>query len=100
MAGVSTLTNVKGGEDSVMYWGVYEDSHLPTKRVPIHVHPLGGFTCVNKGPVAMEIQGNPTITFEDGECFNMQAFMKMTQAPPHDGYTVTDYFHQHSCLPT
>jgi hypothetical protein len=100
MAGLSTLDNVKGGEDAVMYWGVYEDSRPPTKRVPIHVHPLGGFTCVNKGPVAMEIEGAPTASFKDGQCFTMPAFTKMTQAPPHDGYTVTDTFNVHSCLPT
>lgn len=100
MADVSTLDDVIGGEGAVMYWGVYEDSRPPTKQVPIHVHPLGGFTCVNKGPVAMEMEGAPTMSFNDGECFTMPAFTKMTQAPPHDGYTVTDTFHVHSCLPT
>ena len=100
MAGLSTLTNVIGGDQAVMFWGKYRDSRPPEKRVPIHVHPLGGYTCVNKGPVAMEVQGAPTITYQDGECFNMQAFVKMTQAPPHDGYTVTDNFYQNSCLPT
>ena len=48
----------------------------------------------------MEVQGAPTVIFNDGECFNMQAFVKMTQAPPHDGYTVTDDFPENSCLPT
>ena len=50
MAGLSTLTNVIGGDQAVMFWGKYRDSRPPEKRVPIHVHPLGGYTLCEQGP--------------------------------------------------
>ena len=48
------------------------------------------------------IEGFPTLKVDNGKCINMQAFTKMTQdiTVASEGYTVTDYFHQQSCLPT
>ena len=56
MAGLSELKNVIGGARSVMSWGIYQDKRPKNYRVPIHVHPLGGYTCVNDGPVEMIVQ--------------------------------------------
>ena len=73
MAGLSELKNVVGADESVMSWGIYQDSRPKDTRVPIHVHPLGGYTCVDKGPVAMEVQGAPTVIFNDGDAMLQHA---------------------------
>jgi len=102
MAGLADAKSVTGGDYAVMSFGIFQDTRLPGYRVPIHVHPLGGYTCVNKGKMEMSIEGFPNVKAPVGTCFNMQAFTKMTQDFDYadEGYTVTDYFHQNSCLPT
>ena len=83
-------------------WDVSEVSRLKGERVPIHMHPSGGFIKILEGSeISVFVEGEKDLTgLKAGDYYAMPANRKMgTHCGGPSGYKDLDIFKLHTCYP-
>lgn len=85
-----------------MRWAYSTVSRNVGERVPIHVHPFAGLSCITTHNeytnTTITAEGEPDEILPSGKCYTMPPFTKLG---PYNGggYTVTDTFQWDACYP-
>ena len=81
---VAGLVNTKLLIDTIrpdgMQLSVTRGTRLPGKRVAIHVHEFGGFTCIVSGEITDFVEGKEDAVYGPGECYYMPPNTPMSAA--------------------
>lgn len=84
-----------------MRWSDNENKRVPGDRVPIHVHPFPGLSCIttyDATPSIIWAEGEETFELPSGTCYSMPPMKKLGPQSP-GGYTVKDTFVYDTCYP-
>lgn len=84
-----------------MRWSDNEDKRLKGDRVPIHVHPFPGLSCIttfDATPTIVWAEGEEPFDLPSGTCYSMPPMKKLGPQSP-GGYSVKDTFVYDTCYP-
>lgn len=84
-----------------MRWSDNENKRIPGDRVPIHVHPFPGLSCIttyDATPTTVWAEGEEPFDLPSGTCYSMPPMKKLGPQSP-GGYTVKDTFVYDTCYP-
>lgn len=86
-----------------MRWAFSTASRNKGDRVPIHVHPFSGMSCIttHNGDAATIVwaEGEETKVIPTAKCYTMPPLTKLAPYNPSGGYTVLDTFQWNACYP-
>jgi len=84
-----------------MRWSDNENKRVKGDRVPIHVHPFPGLSCIttyDAEPSIIWAEGEEDFLLPSGTCYSMPPMKKLGPQSP-GGYTVKDTFVYDTCYP-
>jgi len=82
-------------------WSHSSTSRSAGNRVPIHIHPFTGMSCINsEGGSMVHLEGHEPFFLPDGECYSMPPMTKLgPYSATGSSYVAYDTFEYEACYP-